>query len=194
VIDTKAKHIVQPLVEKSADKALRAGMHANQVTVIGFLIGLAAAVSVYFGYYWTGLLLLWVSGFIDTVDGAMARKTTPSKFGTVLDVSFDRLVEIGIILALAFRFPDTMWAMLLLTASILYTVTIFLTVGAVSDENTEKSFYYQPALAERTEGFLLLSLMIIFVDYLLFFTLLFLFVEIITAMQRLYHAKQILDK
>lgn len=194
MIDTKAKHMVKPFLEKSADVALRLGLTANQVTVLGFLVGASAGVAVFFGYYWLSFLLLWSSGFLDAVDGTMARKTTTTKFGTVLDVSFDRLVEVGIILGLAFRFPDLMWAMLLLTASILYTITIFLTVGAVSNEETEKSFYYQPAIAERTEGFILLSLMILFVEYLLFFTLLFLAVELIAAMQRLYHAKKILDK
>ncbi|WP_090844131.1 CDP-alcohol phosphatidyltransferase family protein [Alkalicoccus daliensis] len=194
MIDTKARHTVQPLLNKSADAALKIGLTANQVTIIGFLVGISAGGAVYLGYSWLALALLWFSGYLDAVDGTMARKTTSTKFGTVLDVSFDRLVEAGIIVGLAFRFPDLMWVMLLLVVSILYTVTIFLTVGAVADENSEKSFYYQPAIAERTEGFILLSLMIIFVNYLLFFTLLFLAVELIAAMQRLYHAKKILDK
>ncbi|QKS72920.1 CDP-alcohol phosphatidyltransferase family protein [Paenalkalicoccus suaedae] len=192
MIDTKARHLVQPVIEKTADRALKLGLTANQVTVIGFLIGISAGVAVYFGQYMLGLALLWFSGYLDAVDGTMARKTVSTKFGTVLDVSFDRLVEVAVILGLAFRYPDTMWASLLLLGSIIYCITIFLTVGAVADEETEKSFYYQPALAERTEGFILLSLMIIFVDYLLFFTLLFLAVEIITAIQRLLHAKRLL--
>ncbi|NJP37875.1 CDP-alcohol phosphatidyltransferase family protein [Alkalicoccus luteus] len=194
MIDTKARYIVQPVIEKTAGVALRTGLSANQMTVLGFLTGAAAAGAVFAGWYVTGFLLLWFSGFLDAVDGTMARKTTSTKFGTVLDVSFDRLVEAGIILALAFRYPDLMWAMLLLMASILYTVTIFLTVGAVADKKTEKSFYYQPALAERTEGFILLSLMILFTEYLLFFTLLFLAVELITAFQRLYMAKKLLQE
>ncbi|PRO66620.1 CDP-alcohol phosphatidyltransferase family protein [Alkalicoccus urumqiensis] len=193
MIDTKARHLVQPVINKSADTALKLGLHANHVTVAGFAVGIGAAGAVYAGWYMAGLALLWLSGFLDVVDGTMARKTAPSKFGTVLDISFDRLVEFGIIFALAMRFPDVMWLLLLLTGSILYTFAVFLSVGAVADEESEKSFYYQPALAERTEGFILLSLMIIFVDYLFYMALLFLTVQIITVLQRLYLARKILS-
>ncbi|CAM3784417.1 CDP-alcohol phosphatidyltransferase family protein [Alkalicoccus chagannorensis] len=193
MIDTKARRYVQPVIETTAGGALRLGLTPNQVTVAGFLVGIGAAVSVYAGVYWLGLVLLWVSGFVDAVDGTMARQTKSSKFGTVLDISFDRLVEFGIIFALALRFPDVMWALLLLTGTILYTFSIFISVGAVADEEAEKSFYYQPALAERTEGFILLSLMILFTDYLLYMALLFIAVQLITAVQRLYLARRMLD-
>ena len=194
MLDTRGRRYVQPIVNYSADTFLKWGLTANNVTVISFLIGVTSGLFVYFEQTLLALLVLWFSGYLDVVDGTMARKTKPSSFGTVLDVSFDRLVEISVILGLAFRYPDAMWVLLLLSVSIIYCMTIFLTVGAVSEKQGVKSFYYQSGLAERTEGFILFSLMIIFTDHLILIGLIFLAVEIITSMQRLFEAKVILGK
>lgn len=194
MLDTRARHYVQPVINVSADTFLKWGLTANHVTVISFLIGVTSGLFIYFEQTVLALLVLWFSGFLDVVDGTMARKTKPSSFGTVLDVSFDRLVEISVILGLAFKYPDAMWVLLLLSVSIIYCMTIFLTVGAVSEKQGVKSFYYQSGLAERTEGFILFSLMIIFTNHLILIGLIFLAVEIITSIQRLIEAKVILGK
>ncbi|GEL08014.1 CDP-alcohol phosphatidyltransferase family protein [Salisediminibacterium halotolerans] len=192
MLDSNARQYIQPVVDTSADLFLKRGFTANQVTVISFIIGVSSGMFVYFEMTVTALIVLWLSGFLDVIDGTMARKTKPSSFGTVLDVSFDRLVEISVILGLAFRYPDAMWVMLLLSVSIIYCMTIFLSVGAVAEQKGIKTFYYQSGLAERTEGFILFSLMIIFTDYLIWIGLIFLVVEIITSLQRLLEAKKIL--
>lgn len=194
MLDTHGRKFVQPIIEKTAKGLLRIGLSANQVTYIAFVIGLSTGPLIYFEYPFWAVFALWLSGFLDAVDGSMARLTKTSPWGTVLDVSFDRLVEISAILGLAFRFPDVMWALLLLSVSIIYSMTIFLTVGAVSEKQGMKSFYYQAGVAERTEGFILFSLMMIFTDYLLVLTLLFFAVELFTGLQRLFEAKRILNK
>jgi phosphatidylglycerophosphate synthase len=146
------------IISKTADGLLKVGLNANQVTFIGFVVGALTGFFIYFDFPYFAVILLWLSGFLDAVDGSMARKTKPSAWGTLLDVGFDRLVEISVILGLAFRFPESMWALLLLSVSIIYAMTVFLTVGAVSENNGIKSFYYQAGLAERTEGFILFTL------------------------------------
>jgi archaetidylinositol phosphate synthase len=55
-----------------------------------------------------------------------------------------------------------------------------------------KSFYYQAGLAERTEGFILFSLMMLLPDYVLLITLLFFMVEVFTGLQRLNEARKLL--
>jgi phosphatidylglycerophosphate synthase len=155
MLDTHGRRFVQPVIEKTAKGLLKVGLTANQVTYIAFFIGLSTGPFIYLDYSLWAVFALWLSGFLDAVDGSMARITKPSPWGTVLDVSFDRLVEISVILGLAFRFPEVMWALLLLSVSIIYSMTIFLTVGAVSEKQGMKSFYYQAGLAERTEGFIL---------------------------------------
>ena len=139
--------------------------------------------------------MLWLSGFLDAVDGSMARQSkTSSSWGTVLDVTFDRVVEAGILVALALRHPEpnVLILFLLLAISIIFTMTIFLTVGALSEKESYKSFYYQPGLAERTEGFILFSLLVLFQSHLVFWTIIFIGVEITTGIQRLLEARKIL--
>ncbi|MDX8362507.1 CDP-alcohol phosphatidyltransferase family protein [Cytobacillus sp. IB215316] len=193
MLDTHARKYVQPIFQRSAKGLLKLGLSANQTTVISFVIGITTGVFIYFDYTVLALVALWTSGFLDAVDGTMARLTKPSPFGTVLDVTFDRIVEISVILGLAFRYPEAMWSLLLLSVSIIVAMTIFLTVGAVTEKEGIKSFYYQPGLAERTEGFLLFSAMMIFTNVLVWLTLLFLVIEIFTTVQRLLEAKRILS-
>lgn len=194
MLDTHARKYVQPVIGHAADFFLRRNLTANQVTVASFIIGVTAGPLVYVGLGPAAVLLLWISGFLDAVDGSMARKTKPSAFGTVMDVTFDRLVEISVLLGLAFLFPDLMWLFLLLSVSIIFSMTVFLTVGTVSEQKGIKSFYYQAGLAERTEGFILFTIMILFPSILLYSTLLFLFVEVFTGIQRLLEAKKILKE
>lgn len=193
MLDTYARKHVQPAVDKTADYLLKKGWTADGVTKTAFAIGLSSGVFIYLDQLVLALIALWLSGFLDVVDGTMARKTKPSPWGTLLDISFDRLVEISVILGLAFRFPDSMWALLLLSASIIVAMTVFLTVGALSEKQGMKSFYYQAGLAERTEGFILFTLMIVFSPYLTAITLLFIAVQIFTIFQRMAEAKRILS-
>lgn len=192
MLDTHGRKYVQPVIDKTAKGLLKTGLSANSVTVIAFVIGLAPIVFIELGQYAAAVLLLWFSGFLDAVDGSMARETAPSPWGTLMDITFDRLVEGGIILALAFRFQESMWALLILSIAIIFSMTIFLTVGALSEKQGVKSFYYQAGVAERTEGFILFSLMILWNKYLTVMTLLFFAVETFTAMQRMAEARRLL--
>ena len=194
MLDTHARKYVQPFIEKTARSFLNLGLSANQVTWIAFLIGVSSGVFIFFHHPIIAVLVLWISGFLDAVDGTMARLTKPSLWGTVLDITFDRVVEISVIIGLAFTFPDSQMALLLLSVSIILSMTIFLTVGALSEKQGMKSFYYQAGLAERTEGFILFSLMIIMSPYLTVITLLFFVIELYTALQRLIEARRILNR
>ena len=192
MLDTHARKHVQPVVDKTAEWILDRGLTADGVTKIAFAIGMSSGVFIYLDQPFWAIFALWLSGFLDVVDGTMARKTKPSSWGTLLDISFDRLVEISVILGLAFRFPQSMWVLLLLSVSIIVAMTIFLTVGALSEKQGIKSFYYQAGLAERTEGFILFTLMIAFPAYLTTLTLIFIAAQIFTIFQRMAEARRIL--
>ncbi len=72
-------------------------------------------------------------------------------------------------------------------------MTLFLSVGAMSQKSSQKAFYYQAGLIERTEAFILFSLMIVFADYATYIAYLFAFLILITVLQRLKEALHILD-
>lgn len=193
MLDTHARKFVQPSIEYTAKWFLKRGLNANQVTFIAFLVGASSGVFYGFGLPILAVLVLWISGFLDAVDGTMARQTKPSAFGTVMDITFDRVVEISVILGIAFVHPEVMWPLLLLSVSIIFSMTIFLTVGAISEKKGVKSFYYQAGLAERTEGFIFFSIMMLFPTILYWTTLLFFVIEVFTGLQRFFEAKRILS-
>ena len=195
MLDTHGRAAVQPIISKTAHYLLKSGLNANHVTYIAFFIGITASIYIFLGQPIVGVVLLWISGFLDAVDGSMARQSkSSSSWGTILDVTFDRVVEVGILIALAMVHPEPtiLFLLLLLAVSIIFTMTIFLTVGALAEKESYKSFYYQPGLAERTEGFILFSLMVLFQGNLAFWTIVFIAVEIITGLQRLLEARRIL--
>jgi CDP-diacylglycerol---glycerol-3-phosphate 3-phosphatidyltransferase len=82
----------------------RLGITPNHITVVAFLINLAAAVLVGFGYYIWAASIFIVASLLDLVDGSLARrtgKTTP--FGSFLDSTLDRLSEGAMFAAIAYR-------------------------------------------------------------------------------------------
>lgn len=193
MLDTHARKHIQPVFDTTADFLLKKGFTADGVTKIAFAIGMSSGLLIYLDQPIWAVIALWFSGFLDAVDGTMARKTKTSSWGTLLDISFDRLVEISVILGLAFRYPESMWVLLLLSVSIIVAMTVFLTVGALSEKQGTKSFYYQAGLGERTEGFILFTLMIVFSPYLIAITLIFIAMQIFTIFQRMAEAKRILS-
>jgi len=190
MLDTKARNIVQPFIGKCAELFIKAGLSANQVTVIALVIGLIPSIMMTMGFSsLMAVFILWVSGLFDAIDGTIARKThTMSPFGSVMDITFDRLVEISLVLSIAYRYSNEQMVFVLLATSIILSMTIFLTVGAASEKASEKSFYYQPGLAERTEGFILFSLMMIFTSYVDLLAIIFSGLILFTACQRFVEA------
>ncbi len=67
-----------------------AKMTPNQVTLIGFIMVLAAFWLFWKGQFGWGLVCAWIMTFLDTVDGKLARVTlTSSKWGNVFDHGID---------------------------------------------------------------------------------------------------------
>jgi CDP-diacylglycerol--glycerol-3-phosphate 3-phosphatidyltransferase len=193
MLDTYGRKYVNPIIDKAARGLMKANLKPNQVTGIAFFIGVLSGVFVYFDLSLIAVALLWFSGFLDAVDGAMARiSKNTSAWGTLMDITFDRAVEMSIVVALALRFPEAGIYLLILTICILFSMTIFLTVGALSEQKGMKSFYYQAGLAERTEGFIMFSLMSLFTPWLGIITNLFSAAVLFTALQRMFEAKRIL--
>lgn len=190
MLDSKARKIIQPIFDNSATFFIKRNISANQVTLIAFVIGLMPSVLIFFNIPTIiAILVLWLSGFLDAVDGTVARKTkTSSPFGTIMDITFDRLVEISLLIVFAWKYSTNMMVFVLLACSIIISMTIFLTVGAASERVSEKTFYYQAGLAERTEGFIMFSIMAFLPQFIDFIAMIFAAMILFTAVQRFYEA------
>lgn len=163
-------------------------MTANSVTFAALLIGVCASLSVAANWVWTGIALLWLSGLLDAADGALARITGCSALGAILDITFDRVVEVAVIVALAWRHPEARFLLVILAGTIAIAMSLFLAIAATLRNRSAKSFYYAPGLGERTEAFICLSLMIAGSNHLTAWTSLFIGVIVYTMAQRLRHA------
>lgn len=131
MLDTHARKFVQPMVGRTARLFLQWGLTANQVTWLAFLLALPTGALIYFDHPMLAVILLWISGCLDAVDGSMAREQqNTTSWGTLIDITFDRIVELSVVIGLAARFPRAQFPLLLLTASIVFSMTVFLTVGA----------------------------------------------------------------
>ena len=194
MLDTHARKYVNPIIELGAEFLLKLKLTPNNVTILALLLGVSTSIFLYFDMQIIAVTLLWISGYLDAVDGAMARRTnSSSSFGTLLDIVSDRIVEVSIVLVLGLKFVDVRYNLIVLTVCILMSMTIFLTVGALSEKKGVKSFYYQAGVAERSEGFIFFSLMILIPSYLGIITNIFSILIIITAIQRFLEAKRLLD-
>ncbi len=108
----KLRGVLQPIIESLAKSFVSLGFSANFWTLMTLLASItsallysAAAPSI--GLTWfnatiLGGIVLLISGFLDVIDGAVARVTKhSSKKGSFLDSSFDKISEVAIFLGLA---------------------------------------------------------------------------------------------
>ena len=184
MLDTHSHKFIQPLLNLIARWCLRVGVSANTLTVAGLVCGLLAALCIALGVPQLGVVVLWLSGLLDAADGTLARLTQPSMLGAVMDITFDRVVEVAVIIALAWRYPEARLALLLLCAVIVVAMSLFLSIAAAVRNDSSKSFYYATGFAERTEGFIFLSIMSLDASRLVLWSLLFTAAIVFTMAQR----------
>lgn len=193
MLDTHCRRYIQPLIGVGAEIAMKFDLSANVVTIIAMLLGVFSGGLVVFGFNVLAVLVLWFSGYLDAVDGTIARKIkSSSAFGTVMDITFDRMVEGAVILGVAYKYSEFSFISLILAISIIISMTIFLTTGPLAENKGEKTFYYQAGLAERTEGFLMLSLIILLKENAGLVINIFTGMVLFTAFQRFREARKIL--
>jgi phosphatidylglycerophosphate synthase len=96
-------HVPIPGVKEKYDRIMRPisdffhlslGLHPNQVSMIGFGIGLVAVVLVLVGLWQVGLVVMVISLLFDGIDGNIARVYgLESKTGENFELIFDRSLE-----------------------------------------------------------------------------------------------------
>ena len=193
MIDTHGRKYVQPGFDKGANLLIKLGLTPIKVTFIALIIGIVSIVFLLLGELIGAVILLWISGIFDVLDGTVARKThKESELGAFLDITFDRILELGIIVSLAIINPNLRLMLVILTASIVMSLTIFLTVSSFAKNNGKKAFYYQAGIAERTEGFIFFTLMILWGDMRMLIGYIFAFAVLFTAIQRFFEGVRIL--
>lgn len=159
MLDRLATQLLQPPVTAVAKRLVRAGVGANSITVVGFLIGILAAVLIASGAYIAGAIALFASRICDALDGAVARQTQTTDAGGFLDITLDFLFYAAIPLAFAVANPGAnALAAAVLLAAFVGTGSSFLAFAVIaakrqlqSVQYPNKSFYFLGGLTEATE-------------------------------------------
>lgn len=163
MIDTKLRGGFQPFFNKMAGVLIKLKIQPDTITIAAFIIGLMAGGFIALDMRLLGLLLLWCSGLLDVLDGSVARLSGKStKWGAYMDLIFDRMVEAAIILGFYFLMPEHALVYILFFVAVLFNFTTFMVAGALFSNTGEKSMHYDVGIAERTETFIVFSLMILF--------------------------------
>ncbi len=159
MLDRAATALIKPWVDRIARRLVRSHVSANQMTVLGFAIGLVAAASVATHYFLAAAALILVSRLCDALDGAIARQTRVTDAGGFLDIALDFLFYAALPLAFAVADParNALPAAVLLAAFV-GTMSSFLAFavmaakrGITSLAYPDKSFYFLGGLTEATE-------------------------------------------
>jgi archaetidylinositol phosphate synthase len=174
--------LVNPLVQMIGHK-----ISPITVTLLAGVFGILFIPFLLTGHTIWAVACLLFSGYLDTLDGSLARhQNTSSPLGSVLDIMADRFVEFSVILAfyLADPIQHGLAAMLML-GSILLCITSFLVVGIFTPNETQKSFHYSPGLIERAEAFVFFIVMTLVPHYFKLLAFLFVGLVLLTATIRL---------
>jgi CDP-diacylglycerol---glycerol-3-phosphate 3-phosphatidyltransferase len=83
------------------DPLIRRRVHPNIVTTVGFVVTIAAGIAYFLGHVRIAGLLVLIGGFIDVIDGQVARGTgLSSVFGAFYDSTLDRISEMVVFLGI----------------------------------------------------------------------------------------------
>ncbi len=85
--------VFEPFIRRKVDP--------NYVTTVGFLVTISAGIAFFLGHVRIGGFLVLLGGFIDIIDGQVARGTgLASVFGSFYDSTLDRISEIVVFLGI----------------------------------------------------------------------------------------------
>jgi phosphatidylglycerophosphate synthase len=173
MFDRQMLALTKPFVDDVARRIHQAGWSANKVSLAGFGFGVLAAVMIVAGFVASAAVPLIINRICDGLDGAVARRESPTDRGAFLDITLDFLFYAGIPLAFAICNPsvNALPAAVLL-ASFIGTGVSFLAYAIIAEKRGEKStaypskaFYYLGGLTEGTETIACFVLMCLMRDW-----------------------------
>ncbi len=176
-----------------ADVCVRWMITPNALTYAAVVLGIVAGGLFALGWMWTALAVVVLSGVADAIDGRVARRGGGStRWGGVLDLTFDRVVEAAVLLGIALPRPAWHAPALVLAATWYVNLCVFLAIGAASEAVSEKVIPYAPGLLERAE-LLVLALVVVALPSLApIAAYVYAALEVVTATQRFIYGRRAL--
>ena len=168
MLDARLRPFVDKLAGAAAVHIHQLGVSANQMTLIGFAFGVAAALFIIADLMLAAFICFCLNRMADGLDGALARLTKPTDAGGFLDIVADFLFYALIPFAFGVADSGNQLAALFLIFSFVGTGSSFLAYailatkrGISTEIRGQKSFYYLGGLTEGTETIIMLGLVIL---------------------------------
>ena len=172
MFDSAIRKKIDPPINTLAILFVKQGISANQITIIGFFLGLLSIPSLALHHYYLALFFILLNRLFDGLDGAIARQTEITHTGAYLDIVLDFIFYSGVIMGFVLAQPDNALYGALLIFSFIGTGSSFLAFAIFAEKlnlstnlQGKKSFYYLAGLAEGGETIICLSLMCLYPEY-----------------------------
>ena len=189
------------VIQNSTQKPLRylgrillKKIHPNQMTFIGFVLGVLMCFFIFISNYEIAIIFLFLNRFCDGLDGAMARLETPTALGGYLDIISDLLIYGGFVLCFGLSNQENLTVSLILLFCYLGTSSTFLTKAAIQpaikntnthEKDIPKSFHYASGIVEGTETIIYMLLCLILPEMFLPISIFFIFLCLLTIAFRI---------
>lgn len=180
MLDSRIRRWIDPPLDRLGRGLARAGLHANAITVAGFLVGVAAWAALAQQCYVAALTLIAANRLADGLDGALARRLGPTDLGGYLDIVLDFLFYSGVPFFFAVGRPEHALPAAFLGFSFVGTGSSFLAFAAIAAKRRlttqrqgKKSIYYLGGLTEGFETIAVFVLICLFPDAFAWFAWIF---------------------
>jgi len=119
---TSKRKSLKKLYEPIGLLLVKTHLTPNIITIISVLLGVLSAIFFYHKMPLAGATLLFMSGFMDLMDGVVARETDrASKFGAVFDWLADKFVDAMILFFIGITYSTPVLTALTIAMNMLHT-------------------------------------------------------------------------
>ncbi|MEE9434871.1 MAG: CDP-alcohol phosphatidyltransferase family protein [Sphingorhabdus sp.] len=195
MFDARLRPLIDPPLNAAARLLASAGIGVNFLTILGAVVGLAAAAAIAQQQFMLGLALVAANRLLDGLDGPLARINGASEFGGYLDSLADFLFYVSIPVGFAFADSANQMPALLLVAGFTLSGVSFLAfaaiaarLGAQDGARGTKAFIYTPGLMEGGETIVFFILMCVMPSWFAVLAYVFAALCVATAVQRIWLA------
>jgi CDP-diacylglycerol--glycerol-3-phosphate 3-phosphatidyltransferase len=192
VISAKIGHALDPVFLKIYSLFFKNKViNPNIFTIAGMVFAIISSFCIALGFLLFGAIFLFVSGFFDLMDGALARNTgNVTIFGAFLDSVFDRYSDLFIMFGLFIFFAmqgDTLYAILTFFASIGIAIIPYAKARAEAS-----SIQCNTGILERPERLIILFIGLLF-NLLPYVVIVLAVLTHVTVIQRILFVKKSTD-
>ncbi len=173
MLDRWTQEWIKPGLKKTAEMVDKTKITPNQISFMGFLIGILAVPALWMEMYPVALAIILINRIFDGLDGTIARMRGPTDAGGFLDITLDFIFYSAVIWGFALARPEQNGlAAATLIFSFVGTGTSFLAFAIMAAKNDienihypQKSLHYLGGLTEGTETIFFYVLICLFPNH-----------------------------